>query len=90
MPIYEYECLNCKIQFEKLQKISDLPITNCPECSNGKVKKLISATSFRLKGQGWYETDFKSSKEKKRNLAEPVESIESVKSVEPKVSTEAK
>ncbi len=93
MPIYEYECLNCKIQFEKLQKMSDLPITNCPECSNGKVKKLISATSFRLKGQGWYETDFKSSKEKKRNLAESTESIkptEPVKSVEPKVSTEAK
>lgn len=69
MPIYEYECLNCQIKFEKIQKISDLPIKICPECSFETVKRLISTTSFRLKGQGWYETDFKSANEKKYNLA---------------------
>lgn len=69
MPIYEYECTNCKFIFEKIQKISEPPITNCPKCAEDSVKKLISATQFRLKGSGWYETDFKSNNEKKRNLA---------------------
>ncbi len=69
MPIYEYECTNCKFIFEKIQKISEPPITNCPQCAEDSVKKLISATQFRLKGSGWYETDFKSNNEKKRNLA---------------------
>ena len=76
MPIYEYECLTCKLRFEKIQKMSDMPIKICPECNSDAVKKLISATSFRLKGKGWYETDFKSSKEKKRNLAGSEESTE--------------
>lgn len=69
MPIYEYECTNCNFIFEKIQKISEPPITNCPQCAEESVKKLISATQFRLKGSGWYETDFKSNNEKKRNLA---------------------
>lgn len=69
MPIYEYECNSCKLIFEQIQKISDPPITNCPDCHKNSVKKLISATQFRLKGSGWYETDFKNSHEKKRNLA---------------------
>ena len=76
MPIYEYECLTCKLRFEKIQKMSDMLIKICPECNSDAVKKLISATSFRLKGKGWYETDFKSSKEKKRNLAGSEESTE--------------
>ena len=69
MPIYEYECTNCQIIFEKIQKISDLPIQTCPKCSKDSIKKIISTTRFRLKGQGWYETDFKSANEKKFNLA---------------------
>jgi putative FmdB family regulatory protein len=69
MPIYEYSCYNCNIRFEKIQKISDPDITICPECNQNSIKKLISAAGFRLKGSGWYETDFKSSKEIKRNLA---------------------
>ena len=69
MPIYEYSCCNCNIRFEKIQKISDPDITICPECNQSSIKKLISAAGFRLKGSGWYETDFKSSKEIKRNLA---------------------
>ncbi|HZO21628.1 MAG TPA: zinc ribbon domain-containing protein [Steroidobacteraceae bacterium] len=69
MPFYEYECSNCKFYTEIMQKISDAPLTKCPSCGRRKLKKLVSAPVFRLKGAGWYETDFKSDKEKKRNLA---------------------
>lgn len=68
MPIYEYECLSCGHDFEALQKISDAVLTDCPECGKAELKKKISAAAFRLKGGGWYETDFKSS-DKKKNLA---------------------
>lgn len=64
MPIYEYECRACGHRMEAIQKISDDPLTDCPECSQGELKKLISAAGFRLKGGGWYETDFKSGKKK--------------------------
>lgn len=70
MPIYEYRCESCGHTLEALQKISDAPLSDCPECSQSALKRLISAPSFRLKGSGWYETDFKSGKDKKRNLAE--------------------
>ena len=69
MPFYEYECQNCKFYTEVLQKISDPPLAKCPSCGKKKMVKLVSAPSFRLKGGGWYETDFKSDNEKKRNLA---------------------
>ncbi len=69
MPIYEYACSNCHLRFEKIQKMSDPNITICPECNTDSVQKLISAPAFRLKGTGWYETDFKSPNETKRNLA---------------------
>ena len=68
MPIYEYECKACGHRMEAIQKISDDPLTDCPECSQGQLKKLISAAGFRLKGGGWYETDFKSGK--KKNVAQ--------------------
>mgnify|MGYP002635071536 CR=1 FL=1 len=64
MPIYEYRCESCKTELEKLQKISDLPLVECPECGNPTLVKLISASSFRLKGAGWYETDFKTGNKK--------------------------
>ncbi|MDI6802200.1 MAG: zinc ribbon domain-containing protein [Thermodesulfovibrionales bacterium] len=64
MPIYEYECIKCGKTQEIMQKFSDAPITNCPEC-NGQMKKLISNTSFVLKGGGWYVTDYASSERKK-------------------------
>jgi len=70
MPIYEYRCESCGHQLDALQKISDPPLTDCPECNKAALKRLISAPSFRLKGAGWYETDFKGDKERKRNLAE--------------------
>lgn len=70
MPFYEYECSNCKFYVEALQKISDAPLKQCPSCKKQTLKKLVSAPNFRLKGGGWYETDFKSDKEEKRNLAD--------------------
>ncbi len=77
MPIYEYECSNCKFYVEALQKISEAPLKQCPSCKKQTLKKLVSAPVFRLKGGGWYETDFKSEEEKKRNLAEREEPTES-------------
>ena len=70
MPIYEYECSSCKFYSEIMQKISDAPLKKCPSCGKSAMKKLISAPVFRLKGGGWYETDFKSEGENKRNLAD--------------------
>jgi len=67
MPIYEYECQACGHKKEALQKISDDPLVECPECGKPELKKLISAAGFRLKGAGWYETDFKSGS--KKNIA---------------------
>jgi putative FmdB family regulatory protein len=69
MPFYEYECSNCKFYTEVMQKISDTPLTKCPSCGKSALVKLVSAPNFRLKGGGWYETDFKGDKENKRNLA---------------------
>ncbi|MEE4245242.1 MAG: zinc ribbon domain-containing protein [Kangiellaceae bacterium] len=62
MPIYEYQCQSCQHRLEKLQKMSDHPLTDCPECSQPTLKKLISAAGFKLTGTGWYETDFKNKK----------------------------
>ena len=70
MPIYEYRCESCGHTLDALQKISDAPLSECPECGQSTLKRLISAPAFRLKGSGWYETDFKSDKEKKRNLVD--------------------
>jgi putative FmdB family regulatory protein len=69
MPIYEYQCEKCHHHLEALQKISDKPLRECPECGKHSLKRLLSAPLFRLAGSGWYETDFKSDKETKRNLA---------------------
>lgn len=68
MPIYEYQCEACEAVHEALQKVSDPLLKKCPECGKLKLKKLVSAPSFRLSGTGWYETDFKSDSDKKRNL----------------------
>ncbi|HQR47946.1 MAG TPA: zinc ribbon domain-containing protein [Steroidobacteraceae bacterium] len=70
MPIYEYQCDHCGHHLEALQKISDKPLRECPECGRHRLKRLMSAPLFRLAGSGWYETDFKSDKEQKRNLLE--------------------
>lgn len=64
MPIYEYQCNACGHHLEAFQKISEAPLTECPECHKDNLQKLISATSFQLKGTGWYATDFKDKNKK--------------------------
>ncbi len=59
MPIYEYLCDGCGHEMEAIQKMADAALTDCPQCQQALLKKQISAAGFRLKGQGWYETDFK-------------------------------
>ena len=67
MPIYEYRCASCGHELEAMQKISEAPLTDCPACTAGALRKKMSPVAFRLKGSGWYETDFKSGR--KRNVA---------------------
>ena len=59
MPIYEYRCAACGFEREYLQKMSDAPLTDCPECGKATLAKMVSAAGFHLKGSGWYVTDFK-------------------------------
>jgi putative FmdB family regulatory protein len=70
MPFYEYQCKNCGHTLEAMQKITDGPLKKCPHCGKSQLQKLMSAPVFRLKGGGWYETDFKSDQDNKRNLAD--------------------
>ena len=81
MPIYEYACKQCNHTLDALQKMSDDPLVDCPECGAPALRKLLSAPRFRLKGKGWYETDFK--KDNQRNVlksdSEPVKSEKSDK-----------
>ena len=72
MPIYEYECSKCGV-IEVMQKIKDAPLKKCPECG-GKVKKLVSQSSFHLKGSGWYATDYGSKNRPQAKKSEPAES----------------
>ena len=81
MPIYEYQCRSCGHSLEKLQRISDEPLTDCPECGRAELHRLVSAAGFRLKGAGWYETDFK--KGSKKNLHETGGSDDTKKAVKP-------
>lgn len=68
MPIYEYRCDQCGHELEAIQSMSDAPLTDCPQCSTSALQRKISAAGFRLKGSGWYETDFKSGN--RRNVAD--------------------
>jgi putative FmdB family regulatory protein len=70
MPFYEYQCRACGHELEALQKVSDPVLKKCPSCGRNQLTKLVSAPVFRLKGGGWYETDFKTDKDNKRNLVE--------------------
>ena len=87
MPIYEYACNSCEHTLDALQKMADEKLVDCPECGKPELKRLLSAPRFRLKGKGWYETDFKT--DNQRNLAsdkEPTkksDKAESSKSVTP-------
>ena len=64
MPIYEYQCRACEHAFETIQRMNEPVLTECPDCGEDQLKKLVSAAAFRLKGGGWYETDFKSGNQK--------------------------
>ena len=68
MPIYEYQCDDCNHVLDALQKVNDKTLVDCPECGKKSLRRLISAPNFRLKGEGWYETDFK--KENRKNVAD--------------------
>lgn len=67
MPIYEYVCQACQEQIELFQSISDAPATECPKCQKNTLKKMVSAPSFHLKGDGWYVTDFRDKGKKNLN-----------------------
>jgi putative FmdB family regulatory protein len=70
MPFYEYQCKSCGHELEAMQKVSDAPLRKCPKCGKSQLTRLMSAPVFRLKGGGWYETDFKGDKDTQRNLAD--------------------
>jgi putative FmdB family regulatory protein len=70
MPFYEYQCKSCGHDLEAMQKISEPPLKKCPHCGKSQLQRLMSAPVFRLKGGGWYETDFKGDSDNKKNLAD--------------------
>jgi putative FmdB family regulatory protein len=78
MPFYEYQCKSCGHTLEAMQKVNDSPLKKCPDCGKSQLTRLMSAPVFRLKGGGWYETDFKGDQDNKKNLADRPEA-ESVK-----------
>ena len=91
MPIYEYRCGSCGHELEKLQRMSDADLTDCPSCGKSTLNRMISAAGFRLKGSGWYETDFK--KDGKKNLHGSTDDSgkpEKKSAVEPAKTTETK
>jgi putative FmdB family regulatory protein len=93
MPVYEYGCMKCGKKHEIMQKFSDAPMAVCPDCG-GEVKKLISNTSFVLKGTGWYVTDYadKKSSDKGKSVKAPAETkVEEKKpDAAPETTAEAK
>jgi putative FmdB family regulatory protein len=84
MPIYGYACKSCGHTLDALQKMADDPLVDCPECNEPALKRQLSAPRFRLKGQGWYETDFK--KDNQRNLASDKEPAKPDTKSDPKVA----
>jgi putative FmdB family regulatory protein len=85
MPFYEYQCKSCGHELEAMQKVSDAPLKKCPHCGKSQLTRLMSAPVFRLKGGGWYETDFKGDKDNQRNLADrPEDSSKDAKDTETK------
>ncbi len=93
MPIYEYECKKCGKCHEVMQKFSDAPMAICPDCG-GQVKKLISNTTFVLKGSGWYVTDYASPDRKRaseqKKKSSDNKSADTKKEQKPETKTEAK
>jgi putative FmdB family regulatory protein len=71
MPIYAYRCSQCGFEKDVLQKMSDAPLTTCPECKTENFSKQLTAAGFQLKGSGWYQTDFKSGAKPKADNSPP-------------------
>jgi putative FmdB family regulatory protein len=96
MPIYEYQCRKCGHQLEVLQRITDNPMTECPSCGKAELQKLISESSFQLKGTGWYATDFKNIDKKPEpnkvsaNESTATEATDKTKTSETSTTTETK
>jgi putative FmdB family regulatory protein len=97
MPIYGYECTNCEHTFDALQRISDPRLVDCPDCGESSLRKQLSAPKFRLKGKGWYETDFKTGDKRniagdseKKSATTPKEADKPAKKTETKKSTDSK
>jgi len=97
MPIYGYECASCDHTFDALQKMSEPKLVDCPECGDSSLRKQLSAPKFRLKGKGWYETDFKTGDQRniagdaeKKSTAKPKEGAKPAKKVESPKSTDSK
>jgi len=86
MPFYEYQCKNCGHTLEAMQKINDAPLKKCPHCGKSQLTRLMSAPVFRLKGGGWYETDFKGDSDNKKNLADRPEAEASKEDKKPAAS----
>lgn len=89
MPIYEYRCQACGHQLEEIQKVSDSALTNCPACGKAKLQRLISHTSFHLKGSGWYATDFKDKPKTGAAPSTPTETSKPSESTEQAAKTNA-
>ncbi len=87
MPIYEYKCDACGHIFDTLQKISESPLTECPVCGKDALKKLVSSPAFRLKGGGWYETDFKTGDKKNVARSDKKETTDKKKTKSDKATT---
>jgi putative FmdB family regulatory protein len=83
MPIYEYQCKDCSHNFDKLQKMNDAPLVACPKCHEDSLQKQVTAPSFKLKGTGWYETDFK-------NKGKPESSTDAKSESKPETKSESK
>ena len=88
MPIYEYECSKCHHKLDLMQKMSDPPALQCPECSGRSLVRLVSAAGFQLKGQGWYATDFKNKPVSEKQSDSGQSSQESTTHVSDKASTD--
>ncbi|MDX2034278.1 MAG: zinc ribbon domain-containing protein [Blastocatellia bacterium] len=77
MPIYEYVCEKCGHELEVMQKMSDKPLSKCPEC-RGKLEKVFSQTSFQLKGSGWYASDYSAGKTEKKEKTDKADKPDKV------------
>lgn len=90
MPIYQYQCTECGHSLEALQKMSDEPLRTCPECGADSLKKQVTAAAFKLKGTGWYETDFKNSGKKPKTDTNKVSADKATSSDSAKKSQSSK